>query len=123
MMCNHKTLTCNLYSSELVTIFEVFTFQTRPLLLTSTMDLNSNQGASNHGNNRGSNCDSNEPANPIINSHARVTPTTENPRGYSLFEMSLVSNYTNNQIIYYYVTGAIPAAELSCFHQFMKQQK
>ena len=105
------------------------------------MDTNTNQRANTRGNsraasNRGSNHDSNtgnESTNPItnptttnpttMNPHARVTPTTENPRGYPPFEMSLVPNYMNNQIHYYYTTGAIPAAELSRFHQLMKQRK
>ena len=45
---------------------------------------------------------------PITNPHARVAPTLENPRGYSPFDICLVSNYMNNQITYHYIIGAIP---------------
>src|SRR5436190_3906231 len=62
-------------------------------------------------------------ANPTANPHARVAPTPDNPRGYPPFDMERVPNYTNNQITYYYTTGAIPAAELTRFHQLMKQRK
>src|SRR4051794_1493544 len=74
-------------------------------------------------NNHSSNCGSNEPANPIANPHARVTPTPDNPCGYPPFDMCLVPNYTNNQITHYYTTGAISATDLAHFHQLMKQQK
>ena len=96
----------------------------RPLLLTSMMASSfrvSNRGsapASNQGHGNNENKTANPPA---TNSHARVTPTMKNPCGYSLFEMSLVLNYMNNQITYYYMTGAIPAAEQTRFHQLMKQ--
>ena len=58
-----------------------------------------------------------------INPHIRIAPTSKNPRGYSLFDMQHVLNYMNNQIIYYYMIGAILAAKLTCFHQLMKQWK
>src|SRR5436190_16967171 len=61
--------------------------------------------------------------NLTANPHARVAPTPNNPRCYPSFDMERVPNYTNNQIIYYYTTGAIPAAELTRFHQLMKQRK
>ena len=48
---------------------------------------------------------------PIANSHARVAPTPKNPRDYPSFNICLVLNYTNNQIIYYYIIGAIFAIE------------
>ena len=60
---------------------------------------------------------------PITNPHARVAPTPENPRGYPPFDIRLVPNYTNNQITYHYITGAIPAAEQARFQQLMKQRK
>ena len=60
---------------------------------------------------------------PILNPHARVPPMLENPHGYPPFDMRLVPNYTNNQITYYYTTGAIPAADQAQFHQLMKQRK
>ena len=57
------------------------------------------------------------------NSCTRIAPTLKNPRGYSSFDMQHVLNYINNQIIYYYIIGTIPATELTHFHQFMNQQK
>ena len=60
---------------------------------------------------------------PILNPHACVTPTLENPCVYPPFDMCLVPNYTNNQITYYYTTGAIPTADQPRFHQLMKQRK
>src|SRR5947207_6833880 len=60
---------------------------------------------------------------PILNPHACVPPTLENPRGYPPFDMRLVPNYTNNQITHYYTTGAIPTTNQPQFHQLMKQQK
>ena len=37
--------------------------------------------------------------------------------------MHHVPNYTNNQLTYYYMAGAISTAELTCFHQLIKQWK
>jgi hypothetical protein len=65
----------------------------------------------------------NNSSEPITNPHARVAPTPENPRGYPPFDMRLVPNYTNNQLTYYYTSGAIPAAEQTRFQQLMKQRK
>jgi hypothetical protein len=83
---------------------------------------NSNQHDSNLNLNHGS-----EPANPTdnptTNPNTRVMPTPDNPRGYPPFEMHRVPNYTNNQLTYYYTAGAIPTAELTRFHQLMKQRK
>ena len=61
--------------------------------------------------------------NPTANPHARVAPTPDNPRGYPSFNMERVLNYINNQIIYYYMIDAISVAELTRFHQLMKQRK
>ena len=60
---------------------------------------------------------------PTANPNARVDPTDDNPRGYPPFDMRLVPNYTNNQLTYYYTSGAIPAAEQARFQQLMKQRK
>jgi len=57
------------------------------------------------------------------NFYIHVTSTNDNPRDYSSFDMSLVSNYTNNQLIYYYIISAISAAEQAQFQQLMKQHK
>ena len=42
---------------------------------------------------------------------------------YLSFDMCLVSNYTNNQLIYYYISDTISAAEQAHFQQLMKQHK
>ena len=47
----------------------------------------------------------------IMNPHACVASTSKNPRDYSSFNIHLVLNYMNNQIIYHYITGVIPAAK------------
>jgi len=52
---------------------------------------------------------------PTTNSNARVDPTDNNPHGYLSFDMRLVPNYTNTQLIYYYIFSTIPAAEQACF--------
>ena len=57
------------------------------------------------------------------NPNARVDPTNNNPRGYSPFNMHLVLNYMNNQLIYYYISSTILTAEQACFQQLMKQCK
>ena len=49
--------------------------------------------------------------------------TDDNLHGYFLFDMHLVLNYMNNQLIYYYISDAISAAEQACFQQLMKQHK
>jgi hypothetical protein len=66
---------------------------------------------------------SNDSSKPIANPHTCIAPTPENPHGYSPFNMCLVPNYMNNQITYYYTSGAIPAAEQAWFQQLMKQHK
>src|SRR5438034_712497 len=62
-------------------------------------------------------------APPTTRPHARVTPTNDNPRGYPPFDMRLVPSYTNNQLTYYFTTGAIPAADQAEFQQLMKDRK
>ena len=46
-----------------------------------------------------------------VNSNICVNSTDNNSCDYSLFDMHLVLNYTNNQLIYYYIFDAISAAE------------
>jgi hypothetical protein len=77
---------------------------------------NSNQYNSNHGNKS-----ANSTANPTTNSNTHIMPMPDNSHSYSLFEMHRVSNYTNNQLTYYYTAGAISTAKLTYFHQLMKQ--
>ena len=56
-----------------------------------------------------------------LNTH--VNSTDNNSCDYFSFDMHLVLNYTNNQLIYYYIFDAISAAEQACFQQLMKQCK
>ena len=57
------------------------------------------------------------------NLNARVNSINDNSHDYLSFDMCLVSNYMNNQLIYYYIFDAISAAEQACFQQLMKQCK
>ena len=84
--------------------------------------MDANNSNSQHDSNHGSK-PANLTANPTTNPNTRVMPTPDNPCGYSLFDMHHIPNYTNNQLTYYYMAGAIPTAKLTCFHQLMKQQK
>ena len=60
-----------------------------------------------NGNNGGDTNISDEGEAPITNPRARILFILENPRNYLLFNLRLVFNYTNNQLIYYYTTKAI----------------
>ena len=55
-----------------------------------------------------------------INPKKRVTPTTENPHGYPPFDMRSICGFTNNQVIYYLTTGAIPLADQTAFQKAME---
>ena len=44
-----------------------------------------------------------------------VNSTDDNSHDYLSFNMHLVSNYTNNQLIYYYIFSIIFTAEQACF--------
>ena len=59
----------------------------------------------------------------ITNLHTHVNFTDNNLHDYLSFNMHLVLNYTNNQLIYYYISDAISAAEQAYFQQLMKQHK
>ena len=52
-----------------------------------------------------------------------VNSIDNNSHDYFSFDMCLVSNYMNNQLIYYYISDTISAAEQACFQQLMKQHK
>ena len=52
-----------------------------------------------------------------------VNFTDNNSCDYSSFNMHLVSNYMNNQLIYYYISDTIFTAEQAHFQQLMKQHK
>ena len=56
-----------------------------------------------------------------LNTH--VNSIDDNLHDYFSFDMHLVLNYMNNQLIYYYISDAILAAEQACFQQLMKQCK
>src|SRR2546430_11374570 len=62
-------------------------------------------------------------APPTTRPHARVAPTNDNPRGYPPFDMRLVPSYTNNQLTYYFTTGAIPAEDQPEFQRLMKDRR
>ena len=49
------------------------------------------------------------------NLNIHVNSINNNLCGYFLFNMCLVSNYTNNQLIYYYISDTISAAEQAYF--------
>ena len=84
----------------------------RPFLLTNTMN-------STHTANDNDNDDSEL----ITNFHVCVIFMSENSCDYSSFDMHLVFNYMNNQLIYYYISDAISAIEQLWFQQLMQQHK
>ena len=49
-----------------------------------------------------------------------VNSINDNLHDYFLFDMCLVSNYMNNQFIYYYIFSTIFAVKQACFQQLMK---
>ena len=57
------------------------------------------------------------------NSNICVNSTDDNSHDYFSFDMCLMLNYTNNQLIYYYISDAISAVEQACFQQLIKQHK
>ena len=59
----------------------------------------------------------------IINLNSCVNSISDNSCDYLLFDMCFLSNYMNNQIIYYFISDAISAAEQAHFQQLMKQHK
>ena len=58
-----------------------------------------------------------------VNSNIHVNSTDDNLCDYFSFNMHLVLNYMNNQLIYYYISDVISAAEQAHFQQLMKQCK
>ena len=55
--------------------------------------------------------------------HACVIFMNDNLHDYSSFDMHLVSNYMNNQLIYYFIISVILAADQAEFQQLMKDHK
>ena len=47
----------------------------------------------------------------VTNLNAHVNSTDDNSHDYFLFDMSLVPSYMNSQLIYYFISDAISAAE------------
>ena len=86
-------------------------------LLTNTMTTAGNSSSNATGNADNSNNMSTANLNICMNS------TDDNPHGYLSFDMHFVSNYTNNQFIYYYISDIILTAEQAHFQQLMKQHK
>ena len=60
---------------------------------------------------------------PTTNFNAHVNSTDDNSHDYSSFDMHLVSNYTNNQLIYYFIFSTISVIKQAQFQQLMKQCK
>ena len=52
--------------------------------------------------------------------HAHVISMNDNLCDYSSFNMCLVSNYMNNQLIYYFIISTIFTADQVKFQQLMK---
>ncbi len=55
--------------------------------------------------------------------HAHVTSMNDNPRGYSSFDMHLVSSYMNNQLIYYFIISTISVTDQAEFQWLIKDCK
>ena len=70
-----------------------------------------------------SRADKNSRASSTTKLHVCVTFMKDNLCDYSSFDMYFVSNYTNNQLIYYFITDAISAADQAEFQQLMKDCK
>ena len=75
--------------------------------------------AGNDSSNAADNADNSDNMS-TANSNTHVDSINNNSCDYLLFDMHLVLNYTNNQLIYYYISDAILAAEQAYFQQLMK---
>jgi hypothetical protein len=58
--------------------------------------------------------------NTPINPKKHITQTPENPHGYLLFDMRSICGFTNNQVIYYLTSGAIPLIDQPAFQKTME---
>ena len=58
-----------------------------------------------------------------INPKLRIMPTPENPCGYPPFDMRSICGFTNNQVIHYLTTSAIPLADQPAFQNAMELRK
>ena len=59
----------------------------------------------------------------IINLNSHVNSISDNLCDYSSFDMCLVFNYMNNQLIYYFITDTISVADQAEFQWLMKDHK
>src|SRR5256886_1312890 len=59
----------------------------------------------------------------VFNLNARVAPTAENPSGYPPFNLRLIPTYTNNQLRYYHMTGAMLDADKAAVKNQLKERK
>ena len=78
--------------------------------------------ADNDSNNAADNADNSNNVS-TVNLNICMNSTDDNSHDYFSFNMCLVSNYMNNQLIYYYISDTISAAEQAHFQQLMKQHK
>src|SRR5204863_5774869 len=78
--------------------------------------------AENSSSNAADNADNSDNMS-TANSNTHVNVTDNNSHDYLSFDMCLVLNYTNNQLIYYYISDAILTAEQAHFQQLIKQCK
>ena len=59
----------------------------------------------------------------IINLNARVASITKNLSGYLLFDLYLIPIYTNNQLCYYHMIGAMLDADKAIIKNQLKDRK
>jgi hypothetical protein len=59
----------------------------------------------------------------LVNPRMHITPTLENPCGYPPFNMYSICGFTNNQIIYYLITSAIPLEDQPQFQKVIEHRK
>jgi len=59
----------------------------------------------------------------VVNLNARVAPTAENPSGYPPFDLRLIPTYTNNQLRYYHMIGAMLDADKAAVKNQLEDRK
>jgi hypothetical protein len=64
-----------------------------------------------------------EDASAVSSSNARVAPTDDNPHGYPSFDIRHVPTYTNNQLRYYHISGALLNADKNILKTQMDTRK
>jgi hypothetical protein len=52
----------------------------------------------------------------------RISPTSDNPSGYSAFRLKDVLNYTNKQVQYYVNNNTVLLKDLTAFTKIIKQR-